>query len=75
MSDTPSTILPRIIPRGPHKAPGTIRVAPQLLEAAACEPDDIFQKRRVWLLSDEHERRSGFELVSRACIILVDDVR
>ena len=71
MSDTPSTILPRIIPRGPHKAPGTIRVAPQLLEAAACEPDDIFQKlesTKDGLTTEEAERRlhvHGHNVIAR----------
>jgi P-type Mg2+ transporter len=59
MSDLPTSVLPRRIPRGPQGG-AAIRVAPLVLEAAGNGPEHIFQKLQTakeGLSTEEAERR------------------
>ncbi len=44
----PSNVLPRRFPRGPQKQTSSIRVSPQLLEAAGSESDEVLKKLDTW---------------------------
>lgn len=44
MINLSTSVLPELVPRGPHIPSSAIRVSPQLLDAAGCEPEEVFQK-------------------------------
>src|SRR4051794_16607738 len=55
-----TSVLPKRIPRGPHKPSAAIQVSPLLLEAAASECEVLLQKlgtSKVGLSAAEAERR------------------
>jgi Mg2+-importing ATPase len=59
MSSSHTSVLPRRIPRGPHKPSTAIHVAPLLLETAGSEPEKVLQKLRTSQdgLTEEEARR------------------
>ena len=60
MPISPTTVLPKRIPHGPHKPSTAIQVSPLLLEAAGQEPDAVLQK-----LHTSKEGLSGSEAEHR----------
>jgi hypothetical protein len=60
MTTLPTSVLPKRIPHGPHKALSAIQVSPLLLEAAGSEPEEVMQKLHTskgGLSGEEAERR------------------
>src|SRR6516225_3645924 len=60
MPISPTAVLPKRLPHGPHKPEADIRVSPLLVEAAATEADEILRKLNAskdGLNSGEAERR------------------
>ena len=70
-STLPTPVLPKRLPHEPHKLVTSIRVAPLLLEAAGCEPEEVLLKLHTstdGLSSQEAERRLqeyGLNVVAR----------